>query len=214
LHSINNQIQADRYAMENFVVVMPDLFDNDPAPNSPNTAEVSQATIIERIKMRAAETAKSFMIDMWLARHTPEKVLPILHKVIESAKDEFADAIVSGGGIYGIGYCFGGKYCLQLAAETSDSSRPAASNDEEAAMTKQEPFIKTAAIAHGTLITSDDFNGIRSPIMMICVENDQLFPDNVRVAGEEYLAANGIEHEVHVYPGVPHGEIPVYAFLA
>lgn len=43
--------------------------------------------------MRFAETSKSFMIDMWLARQTPEKVLPIIHKVIEAAKAEFADAV-------------------------------------------------------------------------------------------------------------------------
>ncbi|MBE7180934.1 MAG: hypothetical protein INR71_06950, partial [Terriglobus roseus] len=34
VRSTNNQLQADAYASAGFLVVMPDLFDGDPAPNS------------------------------------------------------------------------------------------------------------------------------------------------------------------------------------
>jgi dienelactone hydrolase len=34
MQSVNNQLQADLFAKEGFLVVMPDMFDNDPAPNS------------------------------------------------------------------------------------------------------------------------------------------------------------------------------------
>jgi dienelactone hydrolase len=119
--STNNQLQADKYASEGYLVVMPDQFDNDPAPNTVDMAEVKQDTSwLESIKLKTAEGIKSFMIDMWLARHTPEKVLPLLHKVVEGAKEEFADAVSNGGGIYGVGYCFGAKYILILAGENSD----------------------------------------------------------------------------------------------
>lgn len=37
-------------------------------------------------------------------------------------------------------------------------------------------------------------------------ENDQLFPDDVRIAGQKYLEENKVEHEIKVYPGVPHGK--------
>lgn len=36
-------------------------------------------------------------------------------------------------------------------------------------------------------------------------ENDQLFPDDVRIAGQNFLKENNVEHEIEVYPGVPHG---------
>ncbi len=92
VHSTNNQIQADMFAEQGFVVIMPDQFGGDPAPNSnkatlSSPVEPQSPSILERIKIGAAETAKSFMVDMWLARQTPEKVLPILLKVIETCKD-------------------------------------------------------------------------------------------------------------------------------
>ncbi|PBP17553.1 alpha/beta-Hydrolase [Diplocarpon rosae] len=147
LHAENNQIQADKFAQEGFLVVLPDMFSDDPLPGSATYEEEKDPSIIEQIKMRAAETAKSFLIDMWLARQTPEKVLPIIHKVIEAAKDEFADAVANGA----------------------------------------------------------DFEGTKSPLVFVCVENDQLFADEIREHGEKYLKENNIESEFKTYAGVPHG---------
>jgi len=187
---------------------MPDQFDGDPAPNSvPEPTSPAEPSFIERFKLGIVDSAKSFMIDMWLARHTPEKVLPLLHKVITAAKDEFADAIANGGGIYAVGYCFGAKYVLLLAGEHPDSllwgqETPSA---EEEGMIKKGPFIKTGAVAHGTQVTPGDISAVRVPISIICVEDDPLFPDEIRKAGEDALVKSGVEHEVKIYPGVPHG---------
>ena len=156
--------------------------------------------------MGFASTAKSFVLDMWLARHTPEKVLPVLKKVIEGAKEEFADAVANGGGIYAVGYCFGGKYICLLGSELPDTVvHGQAAKDEEQGVVKPGPIIKCGALAHGTMVTKEDIEGIKSPTSLVCVENDQLFPDDIRDAGKEYLEKEKIEHEVKVYPGVPHG---------
>lgn len=213
---------------------MPDLFDGDAAPNATTTIDPEQASaeeggaapsFLDNFKIKAAETAKSFLIDMWLARHTEEKVLPILHKVLGGCKDEFADAVSNGGGIYAAGYCFGGRYVLLLAAERKpDASgggfaagllsagggqKPA---DEEsggaAAEQNHGPFIKAGALAHATLVARDDFEGLKAPVSLVCVESDPLFPDDVRTYGEEHMSKAGVEHEVQVYPGVPHGKSP------
>ena len=88
------------------------------------------------------------MLDMWLARQTPEKVLPILHKFVEGAKEEFADAVANGGGVYAVGYCFGGKYVLLLGADLPDHLLPA-KKDEEQGVVKSAPVIKAGALAHG-----------------------------------------------------------------
>ena len=162
--------------------------------------------MIEKVKLGFATTAKSFMVDMWLARQTPEKVLPILQKVVEGAKEEFADAVANGGGIYAVGYCFGGKYVCLLGSELPDPvAHGQASKDEEQGVVRSEPLIKAGALAHGTLITKEDFESIKSPISMACVENDQLFPDDVRNAGQTLLEEKKIEHEIKIYSGVPHG---------
>ncbi|KAH6674378.1 Alpha/Beta hydrolase protein [Halenospora varia] len=206
LHSENNQIQADAFAKEGYLVVMPDMFSNDPLPGSATYQEEKDPSVIEQIKMRAAETAKSFLIDMWLARQTPEKVLPIIHKVIEAAKDEFADAVANGGGIYAVGYCFGGRMVLLLAGEKPDTVAWGQQiKDEEAGVVKKGPFIKAGAIAHATLVTREDFEGTKAPLAFVCVENDQLFSDEIKEHGENYLKESNIESEFKTYSGVPHG---------
>lgn len=205
---MNNQIQADAFAAHGFLVIMPDQFNKDPAPNSTdvNAAREEQPSFIEQFKLHAAGAAQAFMIDMWLARQTPEKVTPILNKVIDAAKEEFADAIASGDGIYAAGYCFGGKYVLQLASELPDTvAQGQAIKDEEAGIVKQAPLIKAGALAHGTQITSQDFQDVKSPVCIVAVEDDQLFPEEHRTTGVEMLNKKGVKNEVKVYSGVPHG---------
>ncbi|KEF60246.1 uncharacterized protein A1O9_05096 [Exophiala aquamarina CBS 119918] len=209
VHSTNNQIQADLLATEGFVVIMPDQFGGDPAPNTKaisSEEEPPSPNILEQFKLRAAETAKSFLVDMWLARQTPEKVLPILLKVIETARDEYADALAHGGGIYSVGYCFGGKYTVLLAGEDPGSllNGGQAAKDEEAGVVK-EPLIKAGAVAHATLVTREDLKGVKVPLSFVCVENDPLFPDEILEEGKKQFAASNLVHEIKTYPGVPHG---------
>ena len=196
---------------------MPDLFAGDPAPNSTSAAAAEMllsggeegggglASLLDRFKVKAAEAAKSFLIDMWLARHTEVTVVPLLEAVLEGARDEFADAVAHGGGVYAVGYCFGARYVLLLAAERAGKGGV---GDEEANRPERvAPQIKAGALAHATMVAPGDFEGLKAPLSVVCVEEDPLFPDEVRIAGEEYMSANGVEHEVSVYPGVPHGEL-------
>jgi dienelactone hydrolase len=206
MKSVNNQIQADKFAGEGFVVVMPDLFDGDAAPNSSTIPAEESQSFIDTVKLKAVETAKSFLIDMWLARHTEEKVLPILHKVIDGSKEKFADAVKNGDGIYAAGYCIGGRYILLLGSESKAPAAGQQSADEEAGGIKNGPLIKVGALAHGASVTPDDFTGLKVPISLVCVEHDPLFPDEVRKMGEDSMSKANLEHEVQVYPGVPHGE--------
>ena len=121
---------------------------------------------------------------MWLARQTQEKVLPILRKVIDGAKEEFADAVANGGGIYTVGYCFGGKYVCLLGSELPATvAHGQALKNEEQGMAKDGPLIKAGAFAHGmiatikrrpvlnslgTMVTKEDLEGLKSPISMAC----------------------------------------------
>ena len=175
------------------------------APIQPEEGE-ENTSVIEKVKIGIATAAKSFSIDTWLARNTPEKVLPILTKVIEGSKEEFADAVANGGGVYGVGYCFGGRYVTVFAADSPHPSvRTKQGGDEEAGLAKTTPLFKAGALAHGTQITTEELESIKAPLSFVCVENDNLFPDEIREAGKTYLEENKIEHELKVYPGVPHG---------
>jgi dienelactone hydrolase len=54
---------------------------------------------------------------MWLARHTPENTMPIIDKTLKLVKEKYGDKQYTvSRGIYTVGYCFGGKYALTLAA--------------------------------------------------------------------------------------------------
>lgn len=188
--------------------------------------EEQNPTLIEQVKMKVGETAKSFMIDMWLARHTQEKVLPILQKVLEVAKDEYADAVANGDGIYGAGYCFGAKYVVMLAGEHKDSVLwGQEQKDEEEGMLVTGPLVKAGAIAHATLVTREDLIAVKAPLSMACVgksylspwvslwpidvysESDPVFPEEILEEGRKHLEENKIEHEIKTYTGVPHGRV-------
>jgi dienelactone hydrolase len=77
--------------------------------------------------------------------------------------------------------------------------------DEEAGIVSNGPHIKAGAIAHATLVSREDFDGVKAPLTFVCVENDQLFLDEVKTYGEEYLKENKVESEFKTYSGVPHG---------
>ncbi|PSN64519.1 alpha/beta-hydrolase [Corynespora cassiicola Philippines] len=209
VNSTNNQLQADKYAAEGFLVVMPDQFDGDPAPNSVDMTQIeAEASWLEQVKLKTAEGVKMFLIDMWLARHTPEKVLPLLHKVIDGAKKEYADAIANGGGIYGVGYCFGAKYILILAGQHPDdvAHGQAAPKDEEQGAVANEPAIKAGAVAHPTLLTKEDLEAVKAPVYIAAVKDDPMMDESsVLTPGRRTLEQNKVEHEIEVFDGVPHG---------
>ncbi|KAI0102791.1 alpha/beta-hydrolase [Nemania sp. FL0031] len=211
--STNYQLQADQFADDGFVVIMPDLFGGDPAPNLTAIveSEIPAASLLDKVKLKAFEAAKSFLVDMWLARHTDDKILPILDKVIEASLGEFADVIENGGGIYAAGYCIGGRYVFLLASERtryypSWAGAKKKQPDEEAGeLPKIGPAIKAGAIAHAALVSPYDFENIKSPLTVAGVKNDPMFPDDVFEAGEEIMRKSGIRHQIVVYEGVPHG---------
>lgn len=134
--------------------------------------------------------------------------MPIIHTVLKQARQEFADAVANGNGIYAVGYCFGGKYVLSLAADvpTSSTTGEQESKAEEGSI-RNGPEIKCGTCAHGTLVSMDDVKHLKAPVQIVAVEEDPLFPSEVLDAARQALKENGTEHEIEIYPGVPHGEL-------
>lgn len=164
--------------------------------------------MIEQVKLGVAAVAKSFTIDMWLARHTPEKVLPILEKAITGIRDEYGDAVAHGGGIYAVGYCFGARYVLLLGSEQQPGTldEPDLHGTQvEQGKARSGPEIKVGAIAHATQVSVSDLENCAIPLGIVAVEEDSLFPDHILDMGVEKLKEKGVEHELEVYTGMPHG---------
>ena len=91
--------------------------------------------------------------------------------MLDTAKDEYADAVAYGGGIYGAGYCFGAKYVIMLAGEHPHSVMfgQKDTKDEEEGMVSKGPLIKSGVVAHGTLVTREDVCAVKAPLLMVCV---------------------------------------------
>ena len=139
------------------------------AADQPKTTEPKSPSLLTQIKTTLATTAKSFLLDMWLARHTPEKVLPVLHRVLAAAREEFADAVEYGQGVYAVGYCFGGRYVLILGGEAEGEVEGEGEGGKDVESKKKAPAIKAGAVAHPTLVTAEEMERVKVPVGIIAV---------------------------------------------
>lgn len=92
----------------------------------------------------------------------------------------------------------------ELHADVAAGQRSLETQAEEG-MAKRAPEIKVGAIAHATQVEVSDLENCKVPVGIVAVEQDSLFPDHIREKGVEKLKAKGVECEVQVYSGVPHG---------
>ncbi|EJD49420.1 alpha/beta-hydrolase [Auricularia subglabra TFB-10046 SS5] len=93
----NNQLLADDFARNGFQVYVPDYLNGDP---------ITDATFTN------AETINR----EWLPKHTEEFTRPALDKVIKALKEEGVTKFGA------TGYCFGARYCMDLAFENGVDS--------------------------------------------------------------------------------------------
>ncbi|KAI5821079.1 Alpha/Beta hydrolase protein [Pyronema omphalodes] len=127
-----------------------------------------------------------YMADMWLARHTPLNTDPIIDDVLKHLEERYGEGkgFKTSNGIRAVGYSFGGKYALRLAARDD---------------------VKAVAVAHGTMMAIEDFKMAQRPVTLACAENDPMFEDDLREAGVKVLEESNVVHEVKTYQNVPHG---------
>lgn len=127
IESDNNLILADRYASKlNCVVVVPDLFDNDPIKSSQVSGPSSQNNNInnvninenptsgvwlEKVKLFTSSIFESVYEDIWLKKHSPFELNNFI-KIKESIKEIIMTYNIKKMGI--ISYSIGCGYALQL----------------------------------------------------------------------------------------------------
>jgi len=87
---LNNKLLADGFAENGFQTYMPDIFDNDPAPEN---------------------FPAGWSLQAWFAKHPDDKTWPPLRAVLKALKEQ---GITTFGAT---GYCFGAKNVVELAIE-------------------------------------------------------------------------------------------------
>ncbi|KIN93181.1 hypothetical protein M404DRAFT_1009143 [Pisolithus tinctorius Marx 270] len=88
----NNLLLVDDFAKKGYWTIAPDYLHGDPAPpyafNNPK-----------------------FNVQAWTQNHTPEATRPPIDKVIQALKDQGVTSLAV------TGYCFGGRYAIDLACD-------------------------------------------------------------------------------------------------
>lgn len=108
--SAQNQRVADQLGQAGYVV-MPDLLQGDTHATPPlHILQQADEPLIQKVKDVAVAGFGRFGMEMWLARHTDEKTVPIMQRVVQAAKERFTPrhTLVAGVG-------FGGNMALVLA---------------------------------------------------------------------------------------------------
>ncbi|KAG0141719.1 hypothetical protein CROQUDRAFT_663449 [Cronartium quercuum f. sp. fusiforme G11] len=121
----------------------------------------------------------------WLKNHGPEQTRPALDQVIETLKKEGVTEFAA------VGYCFGGKYVVNLA---------------------QENVVKVGATSHPSLLENPKdiqklLESSHVPILINSCETDQQFPPEFQKVTDEILGAGKYKpgYKRNYYPGASHG---------
>ncbi|KAG6832117.1 hypothetical protein H0H87_002630 [Tephrocybe sp. NHM501043] len=170
---INARLLADSFAKNGFRTIVPDYLHDDPIP----------ADAFEK---------GDFDIQKWFPGHTAEITRPILDKVLTALKEEGIVAIGA------TGYCFGGRYCFDLAFDgaiqavaTSHPSLLQVPADLERFEHRTQRYLKQS----------------KAPLLINSCTTDQQFPHESQAKADEILGggkfAPGYKREY--FEGCTHG---------
>ncbi|EJD49423.1 alpha/beta-hydrolase [Auricularia subglabra TFB-10046 SS5] len=163
----NNQLLADDFARNGFQVYMPDYLNDDPITD----------TMFGNPEWNIGRD--------WFPRHTKEFTRPVLDKVIAALKEK---GVTSFGAA---GYCFGARYCIDLAHENG---------------------VKSIVLNHPSLLeVPADFEKLLQvsnvPLLINSCEVDQQFPPESQEKTDALLGGGKYKpgYERTYWPGCTHG---------
>ncbi|EJD49375.1 alpha/beta-hydrolase [Auricularia subglabra TFB-10046 SS5] len=162
----NNQLLADDFARNGFQVYMPDYLNNDPVTES-------------------MLSNPEWSLEQWFTRHGREVTRPVIDKLIAALEAKGVTAFGA------TGYCFGARYCIDLAHENA---------------------LKSIVISHPSLLElPSDFEKLRKvsnvPLLINSCEFDEQFPPELQEKTDALLGGGKYKpgYERTYWPGCTHG---------
>lgn len=177
----NTRLLADEYAKAGFTVYVPDILSDDPVDIKyleniePPLKDYETAGIIDKVKNAGIFGT---VLVPWLAKHTEAATMPIVENAIQAIK-----AISGVEKVGTIGFCFGGRYSILMAAGKVDA----------------------AYACHPSLVAvPDDFDPVSKPLALAVGNKDSLL-DNDTVQKIRDILDKKQNTEVIIYDDQVHG---------
>ncbi|KAH8816704.1 Alpha/Beta hydrolase protein [Xylogone sp. PMI_703] len=169
----HNFILADMFADKGWQVVIPDYFEGDP---------ITLLYLKRNGQMTEEERSllENFDIKVWAQNHPHERVEKLLSQFLQKLPQTFPAAAK---GIFGVGYCFGGKHVLRLASSA---------------------FVAGVAF-HPSNVEMPDISGPKAPLFIGCAENDDMVSPTLASDLQTALEMSGNQFYIHIYSEMPHG---------
>ncbi|KAF4439160.1 dienelactone hydrolase family domain-containing [Fusarium acutatum] len=173
----HNVILADMFAERGWLVVIPDYFQGDPLPVS--LLQRPPGTLLEDvINMKA-----------WLGRHSAQVIHELLVSFFENIHTSLPGIQTSdNASISVVGYCFGGKYALQLSSWVG---------------------VRTAAAFHPSFVEESDLspgdNGSAAPIIVGLAQNDTMVPRTLSADLNQWASSHKRVLNQRTFCNVGHG---------
>ncbi|RCK64765.1 Protein AIM2 [Candida viswanathii] len=121
-----------------------------------------------------------FKREEWFAKHHPGITSPIVTDFLTKLREEKHPKKV-----FGIGYCFGAKFVVQNLGNGG--------------------LLDVGAVAHPSLLTVEEIDGISNPVLISTGEADAAFGPELRTQTIESLSKSGVRFQVDIFQGATHG---------
>ncbi|KAL4938782.1 hypothetical protein BDV06DRAFT_200146 [Aspergillus oleicola] len=92
-----------------------------------------------------------------------------------------------------IGYCWGGWAAFRLGAE-----------DPHSPLADTPPLADAVIVAHPSLLTKEDIDGVIVPTQILAPEHDPIFNDDLKRYTFDSLVRRGVKFDWQHFPGVEH----------
>lgn len=112
-------------------------------------------------------------------RHNPTRVEGIVRKALKYVKETYKPKFLAC-----MGYCYGACFTIRSLGDSS---------------------VDVGACAHPSLVTIEEIEQIKKPIIIMAAENDEIFADELRLATEKKLFEIGAQYHMTLSSGVQHG---------